>query len=105
MAQLETKPLWNPLGMPSRRTLLAHVKKTKTKDTSEADAMLEQCKQRLKSDKDYKSTDYEMDYVRYGVLKLTPKKKIEKSASPFELHGTSYSDAAQYSKQFNPQMF
>lgn len=83
---------YSSLGKPSRRTILARMKNVHIKpdSTSEAaDDMLIKCGERLQIDPNYNQIDYDKDYIRYGILKLTPKKLPIDSGietSQFQLH-------------------
>lgn len=63
---------------------LAHVKLTTPKLEHNIDAIIDDCKQRLVDDPNYQQEDYQKDYIRYKILKQTPKVKTPLPLNEFQ---------------------
>lgn len=95
----------NSSGKPSSRTVVAtatNSKRQEPRDTTEANKMLAKCEQRFQNDPTYKQTDFELDRIRYDVLKFTPPTK--KNASLRESHHPVNNGSSQFSS-FSTQKF
>lgn len=60
------------VGKASSKTVFSRIIRYDPKPDFDADAALRKCKERLKTDANYKKQDYDIDYCRLKILKLTP---------------------------------
>lgn len=67
------------------KNVFAHVSRVDAKPEVNADQIIRKCRELLKTDTNYKQQDFDLDFIRYKVLRFTPEKKAEpqpKNESP-----------------------
>lgn len=62
----------NSVSKISLKNTFARIPLSERKPEHDANKVIERCQERLKTDKNYKQQDYDMDYIRLKVLKMTP---------------------------------
>lgn len=71
---LKTRPQSQSFGKVSSKNIFARVPRSDGKSEKDFGEIMEKCAQRLKTDANYKKKDYDLDYIRYKILKLQPEK-------------------------------
>lgn len=72
----DRKPLQNQsFGKTSSKQVLARVSRSDVKSDVDFDEIMRKCGERLKTDENYKKSDYDLDFIRYKILKKAPEKE------------------------------
>lgn len=82
MFSLQMRPKENhqqAVNRVSLNNVFSRISCNEKKSEVHADELLRQCKERLRTDPNYNSNDYDMDYIRLRVLKFVPEKHTEQS--------------------------
>lgn len=80
---LKPRPQSQSFGKASSKNVFARVPRSDGKPEVDVDEIMEKCAQRLKTDANYKTRDYDLDYIRYKILKIQPE-KMNKAKIPDE---------------------
>lgn len=62
----------------SLKNVFTRITCDKKQSEANADELMKQCQERLKTDPNYGMNNYEMDFIRYKVLKLLPENRDTK---------------------------